>query len=240
MSNDLRLGGYMPALPSPGCCPNKVYALVFNHAKQALQKVGSLYVFLDYVAASIDSYDIPLVEQPQRLGFFSWDIPQAELTAVPETPPDEPFWVEYWLKSGTNPSQAVDTFQKAERIWWLDGKVSYSAISASELSLLSYDKAHVAVAYDTALGLLRFVGWAERMGQRITNPVSCEVKWLKRDGSTIAHFTLVNSMAGMPGVFQAEQAVADMDPDEATPIEIKITDAAGKVIDSNAGVASWD
>ncbi len=93
--------------------------------------------------------------------------------------------------------------------------------------------------HDSALNKLRFVGWLERNGRLVTGPETCSIKWLTRSGIAIADFTIPSTMSTMPGIFQSEQSIADIVPDEAGPL--KITISYNEVNYTSAcGVASWD
>jgi len=238
MSADLLIGRYLLGLPSVGCCPNRVYAVIFNTAGQVLDKLGLVYGFTAFDSSLQENYKLPLTET--RAWFYSGNIPAIELTSVPENLPDEPYHIEYWHQAGVTAVRLADTIQDSEKFWWNGGRRVDLPLSVSDRGYLSYMKSHVAVAFDSTTSSLKFVGWLEKSGKRVTNPLNCEIKWLKRDGSTIANFTLSSTMSGMPGVFQAEQAVVDLTPDEATPISVKITDADGVVTESTHGITSWD
>lgn len=239
MAGSFKIENYFSNLPR-GCCPNKVYATIFNRAGAALKLDTGFYNFVNFNAAALDTYKINLSEvEAVRPQYYSAEISETQASSIPSNLPDEPYWIEYWLKEGAG-GRALDTLLATEKVWWNGLSVAYAPLSVSDKGELTYYKAHVTIGYDTALSKLRFVAWIEKNGQRITNPQSVRVKWLTRAGLTISDFTLISSMSQMPGVFQAEQAVGDITQDEATPVEVSILTAEGDLIVSSAAVTSWD
>lgn len=237
MSSTLRIEAYFKDLPQ-GCCANKIYALVFRQNNQALKLSGPTYLFDTFTAAALDSFKIELSEHAQRSKYYYADLSAASVALIPDTAHDEPYWLEFWLKEGAG-GRTLDTLYEVRPFWWQNHRLTWDQLSFSDKSNLDYFKAHVVVSFDSTLSKLRFVGWLEKNGRLVTAAETCSIKWLTRAGLTVADFTISSAMPGMPGVFQAEQVIIDIDPDEAMPIQISVLYAGENYI-SEAGVASWD
>lgn len=239
MSADFQLEVYLPHL-SRGCCPNKIYAVIFNHSHEALLSSLGVYSFATFQSSQVDQFKIALTEHAERPWYFFNTLSAASVAQIPDTLPHEPYWIEYWQQAGITPDRNVDTLEKGEALHWQSGLRASQQLTAADLASLQTIESHVAVGYDSTNHLLRFIAFLSKNGRLVTDPQSCEVKWLTRDGLTIAHFTIGSTMPQMPGVFQAQQAVADVTPDEVTPVQVTIRGSDNIDYNSAQAITTWD
>lgn len=236
----LRFEALFPELEA-GCCPNRVYVVMFDQDGNALKPNGlGTYTFQPYTKATHSSFAIVLAEHGERSKFYSSELSPVN-HSVPVTPDGECYYLEFWKREGnTAYNRDEDEVLECRRVFWTGNYLSTTRLSDGDVEAVAAYKAELGVTYDSETSTVYFVAFLERNGELVTDPQQMEINWKARDNSTIANVVQRTTMNNLPGVYAFSLSLMDLDPDQATPITVTITDADGVEHTSGSVSLTWD
>lgn len=236
----LLIDAYLPDLAA-GCCPNKIYALLFNKQHFALKDTGGgNYSLVAYTKAAHNTFSIILLEHAERAKYYTKEIADVNLV-LPQTPEGEEYFLEVWYRSIVGPfDRDVDTLRETRRVIWSGSQWVESRLDALQASQISGYFSHVSCTYDSDNQTVYFLAWLESRGAVIPNTVRCELTWRDRLGAVISQVVQTTYMPNTPGVFRWDVPGIDVAPDQATSVMVSIRDAEGVDHNTHSSIASWD
>lgn len=225
---------------SAGCCPNHVYALIFNEQGQALKLIGSVWQIANYVKSSHEDYCILLSEGSERTKYYSRTIPSNE-HSLPVLGLGKQYTIEVWLNSaGENYSRSTDILKKTFKAYWDGYSFNGSNLSQVQIDSLSRNQVHIGVSYDSSTDELKVVAWLERNSLLVSAVNEIRVRLLSRTGSTLCDVAVNSQLEDVPGVFAFDIPSISLPPDEAFIAVAIITDEDSVLHTSVTSILSWD
>lgn len=240
-AKDLYIEACFPQL-LPGCCPNKVYALLFNNRGQALKLSSGVYSFANYNASTgHTSSAILLAEGSQRTKCYSRTVAPAFHTLA-ITPDGEHYTLEFWRRTAgdTSYSRSEDTLLETVKCWWDGNALVYTGTNKENRRLSQVNEVHWNCSYDSELGIVKMMAWLHSAGQLRTDVSQCQMVWLDRAGNQILNIISNETVSFFPGFFLKQWQLADLDPDNCTPLSVTITDNDGNTYTSGTCCVTWD
>jgi hypothetical protein len=239
MAGNLWIDAYIDE--PPGCCVNKVYALVFDRSNNALKDPGSgIRVLTPFVSAQQNSFAIILNEHGERSKYYFLNLDELQFS-LPATPKGEEYFFEIWRREGVgNFNRSEDILEETRRFIWSGSKLVDSVLSSEDEAVLAHHEAHVSITYDSSTLTVYVMGHLEKNGLLVTNPIDMEVLWLDAAGSTIAHTIQSVYLTNSPGVFRWDQPGVTLIPDRTTAMVVTIRDAAGNPYTTVSYSNAWD
>lgn len=238
----IRLDVYVPDLVVD-CCPDKVYAIIFNDEGDALKWAAgpAQWQLATYVLADHADFAIALAESSDRSKFYTLLLEAADYTLA-DTPDGTHYWMEYWLREAvdTNYDRTEDTLLESRRFYLVNNELSYTQLNLFQRQALQGATAQCTIAYDSEEQKVRFMAWLERGGAAVTDAVTATVYWTKRDGTVILNTSYSTHVTGQPGVFCWEHTGIDLEPDEVSVIKVTIEDADGNLPFTYTSMVTWD
>lgn len=234
----LLIDGVFPL--DPGCCPNEVYALLFNQQKQAIKPTLGVYAFAAFVLVDIDDFAIILSEDAEWTKYYSEEITPANVN-IAATPDGECYYLEFWKRDNTSGfSREDDTLLEVRPVYWTGNQLSRTKLSDADVSALALWQTQIHYSYDSETSEVRFIAWLEKNGQIVTDTQQVEVTWTKRDEDPIFSTVQNTPMVECPGVFTWVAPTISLDPDEVSPMKVIFTDADDNLHTGYSASITWD
>jgi hypothetical protein len=224
------------------CCPDWVYAIVFDDLGNALKSNGSGgYVLAPYVATDHADFCIVLGEDTERSKFYKTILDEADFT-LESTPVDSRYSIEYWIREtgDTAYNRAQDRYLETKDFWWLHNQMSYSPVPSEQIKEIRGYTAHVAVSYDAELQTAYITAWLDLGNNIVTDTVRAEIDWRYQDGTLISNTQQTTHVPDMAGVFAWNHPGLDLTPDTATAVLVTIEDADGNTHQTVSAIVNWD
>jgi hypothetical protein len=223
-----------------GCCPNKIYAILFNEDMQALKLDAGVWSFAAYDQED-SGFAIPMAEDAERTMTYQ-SIINSGFHTLPVTPPGRHYFIEFWRRTLSDSllSRSEDTLMQCERCYWDGDGLAYSRLSSSDVTSVAKNEALVNYAYDSSDNSINMLCFLNTNGRLRTDVNRCEVLWTKRDGSPIAHIVKTSTISGMDGFFAIDIPLTDLSPDLCTPIKVTIRDSSGESHTTGQASVTWD
>lgn len=225
----------------PGCCPGKVYALLFNRSHQALKPNGSgVYVMTSYVKADHHDFAIALNEHPERTSYYYREVDEADFVLA-ASQRGSPYRLEIWVQEGTGDyDRDADTFLGVVDLVW-----DQEAVVLSELGIRGVDElagyvAHLCVAYDSEDHTLRIMSHLDRNGSLVTDPQELTVEMVDAAGTVIYSAVKTTFIPGRSGEYAWDVPEFDLEPDTIYSVKAIIKDADGNDHETVSYVNVWD
>jgi hypothetical protein len=237
---NLLLDAYLPHL-EPGCCPAKVYALVFNRSHQALKDPGTgVLVMTNFVKAQQNSFAITLNEHTERTKYYYLDLDQSDFTLADNAFGSE-YYIEIWRRElSGNFNRDQDILEETRRLYWAGGRIAQSQLDPSQEDRLANYQAHVALAYDSENQTAYILGFLDKNGILQENTQQCEFQWLDHSGAELANVTTTSFLPNAPGVFSISLPSINLTPDRIGVMMATITDVAGGTHKTASTSIHWD
>lgn len=237
---NLRLDAYLPNLAA-GCCPAKIYALVFSRTNQALKDNGSgVRVMTNFLKSQQNAFAITLNEHAQRTKYYYLDLDAAQFSLLDNTFGEE-YYLEIWRRelSGSF-DRDVDVLEQTRTFQWQGGRLAESVLDPSQETRLATYQAHITPSYDSENQVAYFMAFLDRNGALQTDSQQCEFLWLDSAGATITHLTNNTYVANAPGVFAFNVPNIDLQPDRVGIMLCSIQDVDGVVHKTASTSIHWD
>jgi len=225
----------------PDCCPDRIYALVFDAHGQALKDSGGgIYVMLPYLKSAHVQHAIVLSESAERSKYYSLALDNTLFT-LPETPMGEKYTVEYWRR----PTPGVlnrdqDILEETRDLYWSGLREVESRIDSTQEGRIGGMEVHCVLGYDSALQVVYGIAWLERNHILQTDTTNCTFQWKDYNGSVLTNTTVIATIPDTPGVFRFSQPATDLAPDRLGVLFVSITDAEAAVHTGVSGTNTWD
>lgn len=224
------------------CCPDLLYAIVFDDEGNALKSDGSgNWILSPYVATDHESFAIPLGEDPERSKFYK-TILDEETFELPETPIDSRYTIEYWYRDAgdTDYNREEDQLLQTREFWWLHEQLHFTPIMSKQIEEVRGYTAHVAISYDAELKIASITAWLDLGNNIVQTTVRAEIDWRYQDGTLISNTQQTTYIPGLDGVFAWQHSGIDLTPDIATACLVTIEDAEGQNHQTVSSIVTWD
>lgn len=226
------------------CCPDRIYALVFNHLGQAFKDNGSgVLVMTNYLKASHALFATTLLEDAQRSKYYSLNLDDSDFT-LSETPMGLKYTVEYWRRPTTGTfNRDQDILEETRDLYWSGspaGRIIESRLDTSQEERLAGREVHVVLGYDSTTNTVYGIAWLELNHVLQADAVNCNFQWKDYAGTVITDTTVTSIIPGTPGVFRFSQPATDLAPDRLGLLVATITDAQSVARVGVSGTNTWD
>lgn len=236
----LKLENYLKDL-TPGCCTNKVYALVFTHEGEALKDNGlGVLVPTTYLSANHNDFAILLTEDLQRTKYYAVSIPDGDFELNP-TPDGESYWIEFWRQEDTGDfSRSDDVLDEVKEFHWSGTQIAKSVLSSEGEKRLATWEAIVSYAYDSELNIGHFMGHLEYNGELQTNATPLILTWVDAAGDVISSVNTTDIIVGQAGIFSWTVPGLSLPADRISAMICQIQDVDGNLHTTVSYSNTWD
>lgn len=223
-----------------GCCPAKVYALVFDHQGNALKDNGSgTLVLAPYIKANHADFAQVLVEATERTSYYTKNV---TLVTFPVTPDGAKYTVEYRYRNapGTAYNRDQDAVLELRDLYWSGTNIQPTRLDLWQEGRLQFTECHVTVGYDSTTKTVYAIAWMEKNFSPQLTTTRCEFQWINYLGVEICHVIVTSVVPGVPGVFRFSLPNTDLTPDQVGVVKATIRDADGVDHLGIYGTNTWD
>lgn len=210
-----------------GCCPDEIYAVMFQQGTNlALKQVSpSVWSLQTFAAASVGDFHILLTEHSERTRYYNYTISEAMYTIEEAETYDDlkHYNIEYWRMAGASPDRSLDTLLSVEEMFHDGVNWFSSSLGARQISDMSDIKCKSAVSFDSQLSLIKVTTFLERNGLLDVNVSSAELNLYDFDGVLIFSTTANSFIPNVDGVFSSQIPVSNIDPDTLLTLVVDVT-----------------